>query len=602
MKKNFYSSPAIRLLLNKWDILALLIALLIIFVISWVCIDLGGSIDYKDASSLAKYEKISLNLWDLPYYAAHTSIRMFIALFFSLVFSFIVGYWAAKSKKAENIIIPMIDVLQSIPILGFLSITISGFLILFPHSLWGAQLSIVFALFTAQAWNITLSLYQSIRTVPKELREMTHIYQLSKWQLFWKLEIPFAIPGLIWNAMMSMSASWFMIVASESIVVHFSKYSSAVVNLPGIGSFINQANDSKNIVAILAAIIVMLIVIILYDQLIFRPVIKWSEKFIISEISKEGDTKSWFLVLLKRSKVLKLLGNLLLSSVHQIFNIKLNWIVKNKWIRLMSYRKDKKKLHSYFFSSITWKFFFIIIIMMFLYLIWKFIYSNYQNLIAIKEVWYIIFCGVITSIRVLFLIVISSIIWVPIGVWVGLRPKVAEKIQPYAQFFAAFPVNLLYGLLGTFVITFNLNFNLWCILLMALGTQWYIFFNVIAGTSAIPGELKMLSQNMQLKGYLKWTKFLFPAIFPFYITGAIAAAGGAWNASIICEYINWGENNIIMARGIGAYITEQYHKQGDHTLNIALGVVVMCILVLLTNKFFWRKIYSYAEKRFSMNM
>ncbi|WP_116964634.1 ABC transporter permease [Fastidiosibacter lacustris] len=600
MKKTFYNIPATRLLPSKWDLFSLFFVLSMIFIIAWVCSSLGGSVDYRNIDTLAKYEHVSMNLWNLPKYAANTTVRMFIALFCSFVFSFVIGAWAAKSKRAEGIIIPIIDILQSIPILGFLAITITGFLAIFPYSLWGAQLAVIFGLFTAQAWNMMLSFYQSLKTIPKELREAADMYQLSGWQRFWKLEVPFSMPGLIWNTMMSMSASWFMIVASESIVVNFSQTTSATINLPGIGTFIDQANNERDFSAVFLAIIVMLVVIILYDQLIFRPIVKWSEKFVVTEIQQEIGSNSWFLKLLQRSTILQGFSHFMALQANRIVNI--SWFKKdlNKNYNQLKHQKDDGSNSR--LQAAIWQLCVAVSIGLFIYLAWQFIYGNKEAPITFAETLKVFGYGLLTGLRVFILIIIASIIWVPIGIWIGLRPTVAEKVQPYAQIFAAFPVNVLYGLFGTVVIAFNLNFNIWCILLMALGTQWYILFNVIAGASAIPHELKMAAKNMQLKGTVKWFKFLFPAVMPFYVTGAITAAGGAWNASIVCEYINWGKDSVIMASGIGAYISEQYNAPGDHTANIALGVVVMCVLVVLTNKLFWRKLYNYAEKRFSMNM
>ena len=600
MKKTFYNIPATGLLPSKWDLFSLFFVLSMIFLVAWVCSSLGGAVDYKSIDSVTQYQAISLNLWDLPRYAADTTVRMFIALFCSFIFSFALGAWAAKSKRAESIIIPMIDILQSIPILGFLAITITGFLALFPHSLWGAQMAVIFGLFTAQAWNMMLSFYQSLKTIPKELREAADMYQLSAWQRFWKLEVPFSMPGLIWNTMMSMSASWFMIVASESIVVNFSNSSSAMINLPGIGTFINQANNEKDFVAVIAAIVVMLVVIVLYDQLIFRPIVKWSEKFVVSEMQQETGSNSWFLKLLQRSTVLQSVSRFSALQANRIVNIP--WFKKDLIKSYDQVKHQKSDRHNSFLQTAIWQLCVALSIGLFLYLSWQFIYGSKEGSVSFAETLKVFGYGLITGARVFALIIISSIIWVPIGIWIGLRPKVAEKVQPYAQIFAAFPVNVLYGLFGTLVIAFDLNFNIWCVSLMALGTQWYILFNVIAGASAIPHELKMAAKNMQLKGIVKWRKYLFPAVMPFYVTGAITAAGGAWNASIVCEYINWGKDSIITAAGIGAYITEQYNAPGDHTANIALGVVVMCILVVLTNKLFWRRLYNYAEKRFSMNM
>lgn len=600
MKKLFCNVPITRVLPNKWDLFALFFVLSMIFLISWTCRSLGGSIDYSNVQSLHEYKHISMELWNLPRYAANTTIRMFIALFFSFIFSFIIGAWTAKSKQAEKVIIPIIDILQSIPILGFLAITVTGFLAIFPYSLWGAQLAVIFGLFTAQAWNMILSFYQSLKTIPKELREVADMYQLSGWQRFWKLEVPFSMPGLVWNAMISMSASWFMIVASESIIVNFSATTSAVINLPGIGTFINQANNDRNFLAVVEAIFFMLIVIILYDQIIFRPIVKWSEKFIVSSIQKESESHSWLLTLFQRSMFLRKFSYFVSIQANHLVNI--SWLKKDL---TRDYNQVKRQRLSNKISSletIIWKFAITLIVILLLFLFWKLIYHNGQYLISLSEIAKVFSYGLITALRIFILIIISSIVWVPIGIWIGLRPKVAVKVQSYAQIFASFPVNVLYGLFGTVVIALNLNFNIWCILLMALGTQWYILFNVIAGASSIPYELNMAAKNMQLKGRAKWFKFLLPAIMPFYVTGAITAAGGAWNASIVCEYINWGKDSSITAFGIGAYISEQYNAPGDHTANIALGVVVMCILVILTNKLFWRRLYSYVEKRFSIDM
>ncbi|MFZ9035772.1 MAG: ABC transporter permease [Francisellaceae bacterium] len=599
MKKVFYNTPATRLLPGKWDLFALFFVLSLVFALAWVISNLGGSINYQSTESLAQYRTISMSLWRLPIYALDTTTRMFIALFFSFVFSLVVGAWAAKSRRAENVIIPIIDVFQSIPILGFLAITITGFLMLFPHSLWGAQAAIIFGLFTAQAWNMTLSFYQSLKTVPKELKEAAQMYQLSGWQRFWKLEVPFAMPGLIWNTMMSLSASWFMIVASESIVVNVAANNSVAINLPGIGTFIDQANNDKNFMAVGAAILVMFVVIILYDQLIFRPIVAWSEKFVVTEMNQETGVSSWFLRLLQRSTVLKSFSQMSADYANKLVNLS---VLKKNLDKNYDQQTHKLQQRQQKWQQIIWQVCVVLSIVAFIYLAWRFIYNNPQNPIGMMETLTVFGYGLATAARVLALIVITSLIWVPIGIWIGMRPKVAEKIQPYAQILAAFPVNVLYGLFGTLVIAFDLNFNIWCTVLMALGTQWYILFNVIAGASSIPYELKMAAKNMQLRGRIKWFKYLIPSIMPFYVTGAITAAGGAWNASIVSEYINWGSHSVITATGIGAYISEQYNTPGDHTANIALGVIVMCFLVVLTNKLFWRRLYIYAEKRFSMNL
>ncbi|MGQ4001789.1 ABC transporter permease subunit [Francisellaceae bacterium CB299] len=599
MKRLYNANMSPRISRTKWDILALSVILLILCIFVWSTSGLGGAVDYTDQVSVEKYSAISLNLWLLPYYTAETTIRMFIGLGFSLVITFVLGALAAKSKRAENIIIPAVDILQSIPILGFFAITISGFLVLFPTSLWGAQSAVIFGIITAQAWNMILSFYQSLKTVPKELREAADMYQLSAWQRFWKLEVPFSMPGLVWNTMMSMSACWFMVVASETIVVNFSASQSIPINLPGIGSFIDAANNAQDFGAVGAAILMMIVTIIIYDQLLFRPLVAWSEKFVLGENQSEVYAESWFLRVLQKSVAVSFITKIFAKFTTTIVNIKFFKRDLNKAYNQKKHKKADKQ--ETMLQKILWVTVTSGVILALCYFAYQTVFGENSS-INLAETIKVFGYGLFTGLRVVFLIIITSIIWVPIGVWIGMRPKIAQKVQPYAQMAAAFPVNVLYGVFGTLVITFNLNFNIWCIVLMALGTQWYILFNVIAGASAIPEELKLAAGNMQLKGVTKWKKFLVPAVMPYYVTGAITAAGGAWNASIVCEYINWGKGSIIQASGLGSYISEYTNVQGDHTANVLLGVIVMCILVVASNKLFWRRLYNYAENRFSMNM
>ncbi|MGQ4005789.1 ABC transporter permease subunit [Francisellaceae bacterium CB300] len=599
MKRLYNANMSPRISRTKWDILALSVILLILCIFVWSTSGLGGAVDYTDQVSVEKYSAISLNLWLLPYYTAETTIRMFIGLGFSLVITFVLGALAAKSKRAENIIIPAVDILQSIPILGFFAITISGFLVLFPTSLWGAQSAVIFGIITAQAWNMILSFYQSLKTVPKELREAADMYQLSAWQRFWKLEVPFSMPGLVWNTMMSMSACWFMVVASETIVVNFSASQSIPINLPGIGSFIDAANNAQDFGAVGAAILMMIVTIIIYDQLLFRPLVAWSDKFVLGENQSEVYAESWFLRVLQKSVAVSFITKIFAKFTTTIVNIKFFKRDLNKAYNQKKHKKADKQ--ETMLQKILWVTVTSGVILALCYFAYQTVFGENSS-INLAETIKVFGYGLFTGLRVVFLIIITSIIWVPIGVWIGMRPKIAQKVQPYAQMAAAFPVNVLYGVFGTLVITFNLNFNIWCIVLMALGTQWYILFNVIAGASAIPEELKLAAGNMQLKGVTKWKKFLVPAVMPYYVTGAITAAGGAWNASIVCEYINWGKGSIIQASGLGSYISEYTNVQGDHTANVLLGVIVMCILVVASNKLFWRRLYNYAENRFSMNM
>ena len=587
-KKTLFSQPASQIIPNFWDIVAWIFMIAILCAIAW------GASRMSLPYHLGQKIPISLDPANLPIYALQTVLRMFIALIISFIFTLIVGALAAKYKTCEMIIIPLIDILQSVPILGYLSIFVVGFIWLFPNSRLGPECAAIFAVFTSQVWNMTLSFYQSLKTTPSELVEATQIYQLNPWQRFWRLEVPFAMPGLLWNAMISMSGGWFFIVASEAISV-----ANQNITLPGIGSYIALANAQGNINAIIMSILAMLVVILLYDQIIFRPLVAWSSKFSLTDIPDQ-ENQSWLLDLLQKTKLTQ---NFLLSLnqfldliININFSIKKNTRNKSKRNRPKPPReKNSKAIISIIkISKIILSIFLIFLIGLSLYLLKEFVWDH-TNLETISHV---ILLGLYTGIRVMVLIFICSIIWVPIGLYIGLNSRLTKIVQPSAQFLAAFPANLLFPLFFVLIMTYHLDIQIWCAPLMILGTQWYILFNIIAGASVIPKELKLAAKNMQLSGWTKWKKFYLPAIFPFYVTGAITASGGAWNASIIAEFIKW-KGHTLIASGLGAYIQDQTIK-GNFS-NLTLGVIVMASWVTIINIVFWRKLYQYAQSRFNYN-
>lgn len=560
---------------NRWDYIALLTLFAIIVSIG------SGARQMSAPFQLGQTIAISLSPQYLPYYVFQTILRMGAALFFSFLFTFIFATWAAKSRRAEKIIIPLIDVLQSVPVLAFLSMTIVSFIALFPHSLLGPQCASIFLIFTAQAWNMALSFYQSLRTVPYDYREAADMFHLSSWQRFWRIEVPFAIPGLLWNTMMSISASWFSLVASEAISV-----SNQEINLPGIGSYIAVAIRQANAQAVCYAIITMIIVILFYDQLLLRPLIQWSEKFKSEQQGQERISRSWVTFLLQHTHVIRYIGEWFTIFTDAIINFKL-------------FKKRPKKPIETFINSKTvkmielgWDLLIYFIIGSALIMLAHFILKYSSPM----EIMHVIGLGCITATRVIILIIICSLIWVPIGVWIGLRPNVAAIAQPIAQFFAAFPANLLFPIVVVSIIKYHLNVEIWATPLMILGAQWYILFNVIVGTSAIPKELRMAADNLSLKGFLWWRRLILPAIYPYYITGAITAVGGAWNASLVAEVVNWG-GITLHSTGLGAYIAN-YTGDYPHT---TLGVSIMCLFVLLLNRLIWRPLYQHAETRFTLN-
>ncbi|MES2216867.1 MAG: ABC transporter permease subunit [Pseudomonadota bacterium] len=572
LRNTFMNVYKARLYPNYWDIMALFLALSVIILLAYNARQM--TVPYH----LGQQIPISLDPIHLPGYAARTVLRMLIALFCSLLFTFIFATLAAKSRRASRLIIPMIDILQSVPILGFLSITVVGFIALCPNSMLGPECAAIFAIFTSQAWNMTLGFYQTVRSVPAELKEAANMFHLSAWQRFWRIDVPFSMPGLLWNMMMSMSAGWFFVVASEAISVAHQQ-----ILLPGIGSYIAIAIKTANVHAIWYAIIAMLIVILLYDQLLFRPLIAWADKFKAEQVAQEREVHSWVVNLLHRTRMLRFVGRKCADFFDAFVNIA---VLRSK---PKAYRPLVTRLKNEALINLIWNIVITLVMIGGLSYLGLFLFHTVP-FAEIKEVFKL---GLITALRVFVSIFICSLIWVPIGVWIGLRARVAEFVQPVAQFLAAFPANLLYPLFVVMIIKYHLNVNVWVTPLMVLGAQWYVLFNVIAGASVIPKDLLQAADNFGVSHWLRWRRILLPGIFPYYITGAITAVGGAWNASIVAEVVTWGDKTLV-ATGLGAYISQ--HTTGGNFLNIALGIGMMCILVLTFNRLVWRPLYILAER------
>lgn len=554
---------------NRWDWILLPLVLALLTLLGFAAMQMSHPF------SVGETLQISLDPLYLPYYLLRTILRMFTALGFSLVFSLLFAAIAVKYASAEKIMVPALDILQSVPILGFQAIAIAPFIALFPGNLLGVECAAIFAIFTSQAWNMAFSLYQSMRTVPPELKEASRIFRLSSWQRFWRLELPFAMPGLLWNMMMSMSGGWFFLVAAEAISV-----AGQDIKLPGIGSYIAVAIEAKNGVAIAWAIGAMLTGIILYDQLFFRPLLAWADKFRFEESQGESAQQSWLLDWLRSSNWFRAWA----ERFWQRLSRALSWFsLPYDGTSAQAAAKARSPLWGR-----AWDVLIVLAALLAVYRLVSFVHSD----VGWSEVLHVVGLGLITLVRVMLLIGLASLIWVPIAVWIGLRPAYSQRVQGVAQFLAAFPVNLMFPLVVFVMLYFKLTPNIWLSPLMVFGTQWYILFNVVAGAATIPNELRLAADNLGLKGWLKWKRVYLPAVFPSYITGAITASGGSWNASIVAEYVTWGKTTLI-ADGIGSYI-KQMTEAGDFH-RIALGISVMCIFVMLLNRFFWRKLYTIAE-------
>jgi NitT/TauT family transport system permease protein len=424
---------------------------------------------------------------------------------------------------------------------------------------------------------MAFSFFQALRTVPRDLDEASRGFRFSSWQRFWRLEFPFAVPGLVWNMMMSMSGGWFFVVASEAITV-----GDQQIALPGIGSYVALAIQRENLGAVGWAILAMTLVIIVYDQLMFRPLVVWADNFRVEQTAAQTIPRSWFLYLLRHSRVIGIAARPVAFAMRRLFRARLLNLVPTTG--LTSVRSRTSRIvdvvwYACVAAGTAW--------------VASIIVRYIATGAGWADVWTVLRLGGFTLLRVATMIALASLVWVPIGVGIGLRPKLTELVQPLAQFLAAFPANLLFPFFVIPIVKFGLNADIWLTPLMILGTQWYILFNVIAGTTAYPTDFIEAAKTFRFHGWQWWRIAILPGIFPYYVTGAITASGGAWNASIVSEVASWGSDHLA-AHGLGAYIA-QMTAAGDFP-RIVLGIAVMSALVVLFNRGLWRPLYSFSER------
>ncbi|MEV0248317.1 ABC transporter permease subunit [Nocardia sp. NPDC050712] len=548
-------------------------------VLVWALVRIAGTVDVPFGETTAP-AAISTDPGQLPYYAARSLLRMFLALAASIVFTFVFATAAARLRRARAVLLPAFDILQSIPVLGFLSFTVTGFIALFPGSQLGLESASIFAIFTAQVWNMAFSFYASLSAQPPELDEAARALRLSRWQRFWRLDVPSGMIPLVWNGMMSFGGSWFFLVASEAISVHNREYA-----LPGIGSYVAAATAEQDLPEVLLAVGVMVVLVIGVNFLFWRPITAWAERFRMGESKGAEAPRSLVLNLVRRSHIPALLGRLfgpLVAPLDRAMSV----------FGLAEYplhgSAARRRLGDWVFGTLVTA---------------AVAYGGYQVLRYIAdstgfgEVAHAFGLGLLTLLRVLVLVVLASIVWVPIGVWIGLNPKVSRLAQPVVQVLASFPANFLFPLVTAVLVATGISLNWASILLMALGSQWYILFNVIAGASAVPNDLREAATSLRLPRKLWWRKLILPAIFPSYVTGGLTAAGGAWNASIVSEIVEYGPTTLV-ATGLGAYIA-QATSAGDSP-RVLIGILVMSVYVVLINRLLWRRLYALAERRYAL--
>jgi NitT/TauT family transport system permease protein len=517
----------------------------------------------------------------LPYYAARSLLRMFAALACSTAFTLVYGYVAARSRRAERILVPALDILQSVPVLGFLSVTVTGFIALFPGSLLGLECASVFAIFTSQVWNMTFSFYYSVRALPGELDEVSRVLRLTRWQRYWKIEVPNGIVGLVWNGMMGFGGGWFFLAASEAISVLNRHYT-----LPGVGSYVAQAIAQGNLVHVGYAIATMIVTVIVVNVLFWRPLTAWSERYKLEDSSPAKQQTSLVLGLLRRtswSRVVTRARRWIAEPLGRAMRV----LGRDGTAPLTEPSAAKRRRGDVIFSVAVG----VPLAYGLLRMITYIGQGGYGQLATAFGL------GAITFTRVVVLVVVCTLVWVPVGAWIGLNPKVARIAQPIVQILASFPANFLFPFATLAFIKIGLSLNIGGILLMSLGAQWYILFNAIAGAMAIPNDLREAAASLRLRGWQLWKRLILPGIFPAYVTGGITASGGAWNASIVAEIVTYG-GTTLTASGLGAYIAKATASGNFH--HILTGVAVMSVYVVALNRLFWRRLYGLAETRYAL--
>ena len=524
---------------------------------------------------------VSTDLINLPYYTLRSVFRMMLALIASLIFTIVYGSLAARSRRLGKVLIPLLDILQSVPILGFLSATVTIWLVIFPGSMMGVEAASIFAIFTSQAWNMTFSFHRSLLSEPKELDEAVRSLQLTHWQRFWVLDMPNAMIPLLWNCMMSVGGGWFFLTASEMISVNNHTYA-----LPGVGSFVAQSAAENKLGNIWWAILSMIVVVLAIDFFLWKPLTAWSERFRITQSASDEERKSAILTLIRHSHADEVISKLF-SPIREWLELATRPFGRTgaKWPRKASARK----LGALVFNIVT-----IVLILAAAAQMLYFVATR----TGLQEFATAGVLGVLTFARVAVLIFVSSLIWVPIGVYIGMNPKISRIMQPVVQILASFPANFIFPFAIMWFMAWHIDLGWGSIILMALGTQWYILFNVIAGASAIPDDLREMARSFRLSRVLKWKTLILPAIFGSWCTGGITAAGGAWNASIVAEIVEYGKNRMA-TQGLGAYITNAT-TVGD-SVKPLVGVTVMSLIVVLSNRLFWAPLQRYSAKRYVLN-
>ncbi len=566
----------VPMVVRQRSLLADVIILLVLAVVLYLGVRLA-----LDTPAIIQGPEISHDLAALPYYTLLSLGRMLAAYLLSLTFSISYGYLAAHNPRAERWLMPILDILQSVPILSFLPIVLLSLIAILPQGL-AIELASIILIFTSQAWNLTFSFYQSMTTIPSEYREAAAVFRFSRWLRFKNVELPFANVGLIWNSMMSWAGGWFFLMAAEIFTLGDRDF-----RLPGLGAFLQTAANEGDTSNLLIGIGVLVLVIILLDQFVWRPLLAWAERFKVSQVESEIPATSWFLDSLSQSRLAHFIGqqlNRLSKQLDRVFSRQPEMIPS-----LESAEPAPKR---------TWRSW-IVPAMVGVVIAYGAFRALELFLTLPVAIWPQIALGAgATFLRVVIALLIALAWTIPVGVLIGTNARAAALLQPVVQITASVPATALFPVLLLGLVGLPGGANLAAILLMLLGTQWYLLFNIIAGASAIPQDLQFTSALLRVRGWRRWRVLILPALFPYIVTGLITASGGAWNASIVAEYTHFG-GQTSQVTGLGALITSATAK-GDYALLLA-STLTMIVMVVLINRLVWRRLYHLAEVRFRMD-
>jgi len=527
--------------------------------------------------------EISQNPRDLPLYALYSLVRISVAYALSLVFALAYGYVAASSRRAEVFMVPLLDILQSIPVLSFLPGVMLAMVAIFPHSQFGVELGSILLIFTGQVWNIAFSFYSSLKTVPRELREAAVIYRFSRWQRFAELDLPFSTIGLVWNSMMSVAGGWFFLIACEMFVLGKRDF-----RLPGLGSFLQTAASHGDTRAILWGVAAMIAVIVILDQLVWRPIIAWADKFKFEQVESSGAAQTTLLNLIGRASIVLRLYRLFVQPVF-------NWLT-------LTFTLGARRAAETFSApkqSLVRRWIGYLLATGILVGLGFAVFHTARELSGLHREDYreLLESAALTFLRVNTALILGALWTVPVGVAIGSNPRFARIAQPLVQMAASIPATALFPIILLFLLRLRGGLEIAAMLLMLLGTQWYILFNVIAGAMAIPTDLKEAAEVYRFSSWDRWRHLILPGIFPYLVTGMVTASGGAWNASIVAEYFHF-QGRIVSTAGLGSTISSA-SDTGRFDVLLA-STLIMATIVVLINRLLWRRLYRLSSSRFKL--